>query len=342
MRWPDRAERAREVARERAHVVPLAHVERDRRASGGSALRRERARARRTTHRRAARARRASPRRARAYARSPSVRIAENAGGTWSVRARSASSAARSSGRAPAPRRRAERRAERRARRHAPDLVALGVERVGLDAERDRRLVRLVVRGEPRHELRRLADRDDEHAGRHRIERARVPDRARAERAAQPRDDVVARRPARLVDDEDAVERGVGARAVAHPNQTERRSATAPVEHRLDRAAHALGQPADEDLVVGRLRRVALEVDRLAEEDLPLRRRRQRARAGPSSGNVGVTGMYGMPERLRRGTRRARASGCVSSAPTIATGTIGVRVRRQSFTKPPRPKRWSL
>ena len=34
--------------------------------------------------------------------------------------------------------------------------------------------------------------------------------------------------------------------------------------------------------------------------------------------------------------------GFVSSAPTTATGTIGVRVRRQSLMNPPRPKRCRL
>src|ERR1700722_6119873 len=41
-----------------------------------------------------------------------------------------------------------------------------------------------------------------------------------------------------------------------------------PIEHRLDRGAHALGQPPDQDLVVRRGLGVSLEIDRLAEENL--------------------------------------------------------------------------
>ncbi len=82
----------------------------------------------------------------------------------------------------------------------------LGVEGVGLRAERDGRLVRLVRRGEPGRKLRRLSGAHDEHPRGHRVERPGVPDLARPQHAAQPRDDVVARRPARLVDDEDAAD----------------------------------------------------------------------------------------------------------------------------------------
>ena len=101
------------------------------------------------------------------------------------VRARSAAMARRERGRDRGPRASRERRAERRGPRASRRVRALGVERVGLDAEGDRRLVRLVVRGEVRRELGRLADRHDEHAGRHRVERARVPHVARAERPPQ-------------------------------------------------------------------------------------------------------------------------------------------------------------
>jgi hypothetical protein len=54
-------------------------------------------------------------------------------------------------------------------------------------------------------EPRRAADHERQHPGRHRIERAGVPDARHAERAARQRHDVVRGRALGLVDDEDAV-----------------------------------------------------------------------------------------------------------------------------------------
>jgi hypothetical protein len=118
--------------------------------------------------------------------------MAEKAGGTCAVRARSPSIAARTT-------------SGSGARHLSPlGLSTLGVQRVGRDSERDRGLVRLVERREPRHELRGLADRDDEDSGRHRIEGAGVPDFARAEGATHARDDVMARETAGFVEDDHA------------------------------------------------------------------------------------------------------------------------------------------
>ena len=70
-------------------------------------------------------------------------------------------------------------------------------------AEPNRRLVALVVSGDTGEQPRRLAARDDEHARRHRIERAAVADLARAEQPPHACNDVVGRRACRLVDDDD-------------------------------------------------------------------------------------------------------------------------------------------
>jgi hypothetical protein len=85
------------------------------------------------------------------------------------------------------------------------DHVPIAVERRRGRAERDRRLVALRLRRHVRRELRRFSGEHDEHAARGRVERACVAHRARPERPPQARDDVVARRADRLVDDEDAV-----------------------------------------------------------------------------------------------------------------------------------------
>src|SRR3954469_5070412 len=60
--------------------------------------------------------------------------------------------------------------------------------------------------------------------------------------------------------------------------------------------------------------------------------------SGPSSGNVGVTGKYGRPSS-RAAVLALPIIGKISSAPTIAHGTIGTPVRSAALTKPPRPKR---
>ena len=163
------------------------------------------------------------------------------------------------------------------------------VERVGLRAEGDRRLVGLVRAPSARGRASSPRRRDDEHAGRHRIERPGVADLARAERAAQlattswlvgPRGLSMTRTPSRRA-----------RHRRAHPKKTERRSPDRAVEHRLDRRPHLLGQAPDEDLVVGGLGAVASRSIGLAEDDLPLRRRREEAeraeeREGRRDGDV--------------------------------------------------------
>ena len=62
--------------------------------------------------------------------------------------------------------------------------------------------------------------------------------------------------------------------------------------------------------------------------------------AGPSHGNVGVTGIHGMPMFLANHVILP-SIGAASSAPTTATGMIGAPVRRASLTNPPRPNRCS-
>ncbi len=116
--------------------------------------------------------------------------------------------------------------------------LSLGVERVGRAPEARLRDVALVVRRQVGPELGRLADQHDEHAGRHRIERACVAHAPRAKQAPHPRHHVVARHPAGLIDDEDALDLPVGGRSRApsrlvggrsrapsrlgpHPNQTD-------------------------------------------------------------------------------------------------------------------------
>ncbi len=69
--------------------------------------------------------------------------------------------------------------------------------------------VDLVVRRQESREARRAPDHERKYAGRHRVERAGVPDAFLTERTPRPRHDVVRCRAERLVDDEDAIQ-GVG------------------------------------------------------------------------------------------------------------------------------------
>ncbi len=155
------------------------------------------------------------------------------ASGACALARRRARLAAEASPRRPRRRRSAPQSSGRSAR-HASHLGALGVERIGLHAERHGRLVALVVRRQPGNELGRFADGDDEHARRHRVESTGVADLAHAQRPPQSHDDVVAGRPTRLVDDEDAVglrrgapSSGIGRGHARHPNHTDRLAATA-------------------------------------------------------------------------------------------------------------------
>src|SRR5690606_1567359 len=88
------------------------------------------------------------------------------------------------------------------------DELALGVVGRRGGAEPDRRVVVLVGADDVREQLGRAADAEHEHARGHRVERAGVADLARAREASGASDDVVARPPARLVDDDQAVGRG--------------------------------------------------------------------------------------------------------------------------------------
>ena len=87
----------------------------------------------------------------------------------------------------------------------AAGLLAGDVQRVGGHAEEDRRLVVLVRCGEKSHEPCRAAACERQHAGRERIERARVADPLLAENPARVGHDVVRRQAFGLVDDEDAI-----------------------------------------------------------------------------------------------------------------------------------------
>ena len=96
--------------------------------------------------------------------------------------------------------------------RHAGHVVggddrAVGVERVGLDAEHDLARVALGALADEAQQPGDRADADDEHAGGARVERAGVADAALAEAAPQHADDVVAGHARRLVDDRHAVDR---------------------------------------------------------------------------------------------------------------------------------------
>ncbi len=89
----------------------------------------------------------------------------------------------------------------------ARDDLALGVVGRRGGAQPDRRVVVLVRAHDVREQLGRPTDPEHEHARRHGVERARVPDLARAGEPAPATDDVVARPAARLVDDDQTVGR---------------------------------------------------------------------------------------------------------------------------------------
>ena len=82
--------------------------------------------------------------------------------------------------------------------------------------EPDRRGVVLVAAHEEGEQLGGPADAEHQHPGRHRVERAGVADLAGGAQPAGPGDDVVAGPAGRLVDDEDAVGRGL-TRSARHP-----------------------------------------------------------------------------------------------------------------------------
>ena len=102
-----------------------------------------------------------------------------------------------------------ERRPQRLVRQLDPARLAERLPRQvvggGREAEPQRRTVRLLARGQEAREPRRAAEAQRQDARREGVERARVADAPRPERAARAVDDVVRRRAGGLVDDEDAV-----------------------------------------------------------------------------------------------------------------------------------------
>ena len=82
---------------------------------------------------------------------------------------------------------------------------AVGVQRVGLDAEHDLTGVALGALGDEPEQTGDVADPDDQHAGGAGVEGAGVADAALAQTTAQHADDVVAGDAGRLVDDRDPV-----------------------------------------------------------------------------------------------------------------------------------------
>ena len=92
------------------------------------------------------------------------------------------------------------------------DDGAVGVERVGLDAEHDLADVALAAVADEAQQAGDRADTDDEHAGGAGVERPGVADATLAEAPPQHADDVVAGDAGRLVDDGQAVD---GRRAAA-------------------------------------------------------------------------------------------------------------------------------
>jgi hypothetical protein len=98
------------------------------------------------------------------------------------------------------------------ARRHRPrvdrpERPPQHVGGVGREPEADHRVVRLVARAQKFREPRRLADDEQQDAGRERIECAGMADPRFAQDAAQARHHVVGGRTRRLVNDQQAVHR---------------------------------------------------------------------------------------------------------------------------------------
>ena len=107
---------------------------------------------------------------------------------------------------------RVERRLDRLARRHGrvadwSNSASLRIGGIGREPQADDGVVGLVACGQECRESRRLAEDEQQDAGRHRIERAGVADPFLAQHAAHARHHVVRRRALRLVNDEQAVHR---------------------------------------------------------------------------------------------------------------------------------------
>ena len=142
-----------------------------------------------------------SPARTRAYDRTPSTLIADTDDGTCRMSPVSAATPA------------AIRRRRRRRPPRPPATLALGVVGDRRDPEPDRRVVGLVVQGQVTEQLGRALDAEDEHAGRHRVERAGVTDPTGAGEPAHARHHVVRRQPGGLVDDDEPAESPASAHA---------------------------------------------------------------------------------------------------------------------------------
>ena len=114
--------------------------------------------------------------------------------------------------------------------------LAVGVQRVGLLAEAPRRRVRLREVAEVAQEARRSSDAEDQQAGRHRVQRARVADLARSERTAHHVDDVVRGHAGGLVDQHQPLDR------LSHRRLRSRGTGSEGTLERLDRGDQSLAR----------------------------------------------------------------------------------------------------
>ena len=129
------------------------------------------------------------PSRASRYARLPPTLTALTADGTCAISPRSAATAASISASVTC------------CGRNRLQHFAFGVLGRGGLTQPDGRGIRLVGRGQQAEDLGGPLDTDHQHAGGHRVQRARVPDLAGGEDAPAPRHHVVAGHPGGLVDD---------------------------------------------------------------------------------------------------------------------------------------------
>jgi len=108
------------------------------------------------------------------------------------------------------------------------------------------------------------------------------------------------------------------------------------LDHRLDLRADLIGEAVDEQAILGGRRTVRLaEIDRCAELTYHLLGSGSRP-AGPSHGNVGVTGSTDAMFFANHVT--LPSIGAASSAPTTATGMIGAPVRQRELDEPAAPE----
>ena len=107
-------------------------------------------------------------------------------------------------------------------------------------------------------------------------------------------------------------------------------------------AAHLLGEPVDEDGIVGALAgRTSSTSDRRPRSRSTTCVGSGTTPSGPEQREGRRDREVGQAERLARASPCSPIFGWISSAPTTAQGTMGAPVRRARRTKPPRPKRAS-